>query len=125
MKGGDPHGPYWYGYFREGGRVRSVYIGKDLPRGGKRAAREAHAEDVRDEPPEEVPERFAWDGRRMTATTAMRILGVGSSRSDVVGKAYRSLVRRFHPDRARDEAQRRNYTRIMQSVNVAYNTLVD
>jgi hypothetical protein len=27
-----PHGPYWYGYFREGGRLRSVYIGKRLPR---------------------------------------------------------------------------------------------
>jgi hypothetical protein len=26
-----PHGPYWYAYWREGGRVRSRYIGKDLP----------------------------------------------------------------------------------------------
>ena len=26
-----PHGPYWYGYWREGGRLRSRYIGKDLP----------------------------------------------------------------------------------------------
>lgn len=25
-----PHGPYWYAYWREGGRVRSRYIGKDL-----------------------------------------------------------------------------------------------
>lgn len=22
------HGPYWYGYFWDGGRVRSVYLGK-------------------------------------------------------------------------------------------------
>ncbi len=29
-----PHGPYWYAYWREGGRLRSRYIGKDLPRGG-------------------------------------------------------------------------------------------
>jgi hypothetical protein len=28
-----PHGPYWYAYWREGGRLRSRYIGKDLPRG--------------------------------------------------------------------------------------------
>ena len=28
-KGG--HGPYWYKYWRQGGRVRSQYIGKDLP----------------------------------------------------------------------------------------------
>lgn len=26
-----PHGPYWYAYWREGGRLRSRYIGKDLP----------------------------------------------------------------------------------------------
>src|SRR5438093_11653732 len=28
-----PHGPYWYAYSREGGRLRSRYIGKDLPEG--------------------------------------------------------------------------------------------
>jgi len=27
---GCPHGPYWYGYWREGGKTRSRYIGKDL-----------------------------------------------------------------------------------------------
>ena len=27
-----PHGPYWYAYWREGGRLRSRYIGKELPR---------------------------------------------------------------------------------------------
>src|SRR5688572_20260333 len=25
-----PHGPYWYAYWRESGRLRSRYIGKDL-----------------------------------------------------------------------------------------------
>lgn len=25
-----PHGPYWYGYQRKGGRVVSFYVGKDL-----------------------------------------------------------------------------------------------
>lgn len=25
-----PHGPYWYAYWREGGRVRSRYIGRRL-----------------------------------------------------------------------------------------------
>lgn len=28
-----PHGPYWYAYWREGGRLRSRYIGKTLPEG--------------------------------------------------------------------------------------------
>ena len=26
-----PHGPYWYAYWREDGRMRSRYIGKTLP----------------------------------------------------------------------------------------------
>jgi hypothetical protein len=26
-----PHGPYWYAYWREGGKTRSRYIGKTLP----------------------------------------------------------------------------------------------
>jgi hypothetical protein len=27
---GCPHGPYWYGYWKEGGKTRSKYIGKNL-----------------------------------------------------------------------------------------------
>jgi hypothetical protein len=26
-----PHGPYWYAYWREDGRLKSRYIGKTLP----------------------------------------------------------------------------------------------
>ncbi|MDQ3646185.1 MAG: hypothetical protein M3345_04535 [Actinomycetota bacterium] len=26
-----PHGPYWYAYYRVEGRLRSRYIGRDLP----------------------------------------------------------------------------------------------
>jgi hypothetical protein len=25
------HGPYWYGYWRENGKLRSRYIGRELP----------------------------------------------------------------------------------------------
>jgi hypothetical protein len=28
-----PHGPYWYAYWREAGRRRSRYVGKELPEG--------------------------------------------------------------------------------------------
>ena len=28
---GELHGPYWYAYYRENGRMRSRYIGKNLP----------------------------------------------------------------------------------------------
>lgn len=30
-----PHGPYWYAYWREDGRLRSRYIGKELPSGSE------------------------------------------------------------------------------------------
>lgn len=26
-----PHGPYWYAYYREGTKLRSRYIGRELP----------------------------------------------------------------------------------------------
>lgn len=26
-----PHGPYWYGYWKEDGRTRTQYIGRHLP----------------------------------------------------------------------------------------------
>jgi hypothetical protein len=29
--GSCPHGPYWYAYFREEGKQRSRYIGRELP----------------------------------------------------------------------------------------------
>lgn len=29
--GSCPHGPYWYAYWREDGRARSQYIGRELP----------------------------------------------------------------------------------------------
>lgn len=31
-----PHGPYWYAYFREGNKLRSRYIGPELPADVKR-----------------------------------------------------------------------------------------
>ena len=33
-QGGPSHGPYWYHYFRRGGKLTSRYIGKDLPSTG-------------------------------------------------------------------------------------------
>lgn len=28
-----PHGPYWYAYHREGAKLKSTYIGRELPDG--------------------------------------------------------------------------------------------
>jgi len=37
---GNLHGPYWYAYWTEGGRTRSQYVGKKLPKGvGRRLSR--------------------------------------------------------------------------------------
>ena len=33
-----PHGPYWYAYWREDGRVRSKYLGSAREPGGARTA---------------------------------------------------------------------------------------
>jgi hypothetical protein len=32
-----PHGPYWYAYYREDGKLRSRYIGRELPGEGAEA----------------------------------------------------------------------------------------
>jgi len=29
--GGPGHGPYWYAYWREGGKLKCAYLGKELP----------------------------------------------------------------------------------------------
>jgi len=34
---GELHGPYWYAYWTEGGRTRSQYVGKKLPRGVRKS----------------------------------------------------------------------------------------
>jgi hypothetical protein len=30
-----PHGPYWYAYYREGDKLRSRYVGRELPEGAE------------------------------------------------------------------------------------------
>lgn len=35
---GKLHGPYWYAYWTEGGRTRSQYVGKKLPKGVRLSA---------------------------------------------------------------------------------------
>lgn len=40
------HGPYWYAYWSEGGKTKSQYIGKRLPKGVK-SARDVKSRNVR------------------------------------------------------------------------------
>jgi hypothetical protein len=39
-----PHGPYWYAYWKEDGRTRSQYIGRELPADVRRLLQTAEAE---------------------------------------------------------------------------------
>lgn len=39
--GSCPHGPYWYAYWREGGRTRSQYVGRELAADVRRLCAEA------------------------------------------------------------------------------------
>jgi hypothetical protein len=41
--GGGKHGPYWYGFWREDGLLRSAYFGKDDPRGTVKQTKKALA----------------------------------------------------------------------------------
>lgn len=40
---GELHGPYWYAFWREGGRTRSQYVGKRLPAGVRNKSRAPRA----------------------------------------------------------------------------------
>ena len=43
---GCPHGPYWYAYWKEEGRSRSLYVGGELPADVLRALARADAADA-------------------------------------------------------------------------------
>ena len=45
---GQLHGPYWYAYWTEGGRTRSQYVGKKLPKGvGRRPSHRKVSDNLR------------------------------------------------------------------------------
>jgi hypothetical protein len=52
-----PHGPYWYAYWREGGRVRSRYLGKRSPlaEGDRRLRPPTEGQQPPDGPPPDGP----------------------------------------------------------------------
>lgn len=60
----------------------------------------------------------------MSIETAHRILGIVTSSRDAVMKAYRALVRDYHPDKAKTDAERHAFTEILKAVNRAKATLL-
>lgn len=88
------HGPYWYGYRREGEKVKKKYFGKQDPRPAGRPSGQAQLD----------PDLHLWDKmlRKETATekVALQVLGLDEAYSrDQVFKAYRQQQLRHHPDR--------------------------
>lgn len=88
---GCPHGPYWYGYWREGGRLHRKYMGKHSPFHdfGARSS-EVHEDDI-------------FSRRKGSLTLALQILGLSVLPTiDELVLVYRRLARETHPDSGGD-----------------------
>jgi hypothetical protein len=118
--GSCPHGPYWYGFRKEGGRTKSRYFGKKDPRPGS-----PHGSGARQEGPragaQEAPHPFdaMRDRRTASATLARRILGVDWTAGPAECKsAFRRLSLQHHPDRGGE-------ARMQSWLNLAWEYLQD
>jgi hypothetical protein len=116
---GDGHGPYWYGFRHERGRMYSKYFGKYHPQGEDGARRwrayssrgtPTPARQRASDPPQD---RWARPGR-MDYNSACRIFGVnGLPRGWKPEGTYRMLMGKWHPDHGGDN-------RAAVSINLAY-----
>lgn len=98
-KGNCAHGPYWYAYWREDGRLRKRYVGKGDPR--ERGDGTRGAEDA----PKPEPERphahdAIFNDRTAPHGLARQILGVSAwaTWADIQTR-YRTLCKIMHPDK--------------------------
>ncbi len=85
MRLGERHGPYWYGYWREGKRTRSIFIGRELPADTSAPAA------IR------MVRRWAMPNEP-TMRASLRVLGV--RKPGLAGQAFRQLQKLYHPDRS-------------------------
>lgn len=94
---GCPHGPYWYGYHREGSRVKKRYIGKEDPR-TRRAEPGRTADTISKDPREAM-----FSSRTASLALAEMILNVKVTEGrDKCLSAFRMLAMMNHPDRFGD-----------------------
>jgi hypothetical protein len=92
---GCPHGPYWYGYYREEGRLKKKYFGKKDPRSGPA--------------PQTVPVN-PWDAiycwQTASEQLAREILGVDQAADYMTcRRAYLLACKTMHPDVGGDSRQ--------------------
>lgn len=103
-----PHGPYWYGYWKENGRTKSKYGGKVHPVSGERADAPTEKEDPREK---------IFNKDTASRKLALRIMGLSDQVSEANIKArYKVLVKELHPDRG-------GHTKEMQYVVAAFSYL--
>jgi DnaJ-class molecular chaperone len=82
-KGG--HGPYWYAFWKEGGKTRSKYVGKARP---GRERRKEQRDERHAPPPPRAPMENDWT-----------VIGVRRGAPwDDIKRAYRAATKRHHPD---------------------------
>lgn len=97
---GCPHGPYWYGYWKEDGKLHKKYFGKQDPREKKKPKAESVTQEIGD------PRDAIFNRRTASRELAHRILGTSYGMSK--GKceaAYKMLVMMNHPDRGGDKLE--------------------
>lgn len=94
--GSCPHGPYWYRYRKEKGKLKKEYCGKDDPFVGARQPKQ-------DE--QRHPHDIIHNLREASSSLACEILGLPTNVSFEVAKATaRRLLMENHPDRGGDNA---------------------
>lgn len=88
------HGPYWYAFWHEKGKMRSAYVGKERPgstRGEHREDERAREENRRRAPPAPPP--------RKPLENDWQTVGVRQGAPwDDVRRAYRAASKKHHPD---------------------------
>jgi len=89
---GCPHGPYYYAYWRENGKLRKRYLGKNDPREARAA-----------EPTAPHPHDAIFNRSTATRALAYEILGLRPTASmEDVRATFKRLILRDHPDRGGD-----------------------
>lgn len=98
---GCPHGPYWYGYFREDGRLKKKYFGKEDPRPKKQEKFTNPENPFKPEPPH--PWEAILDRKTARLGVAEEILGIKPNASyEAARSAYRRRATEHHPDKGGD-----------------------
>lgn len=101
-----PHGPYWYGYRKEGRRTLKKYFGKALPL-------EVIDDDLPPAPAPVFPEPTVWyirlaarlAGEKMSENVAREILCIPRDwmiTRLLLREAFNGRIRTWHPDRGGD-----------------------